>query len=1190
MLTYRTGAAGAVVSAASMASHLLEQTLPPEHAALAQYYQRGLSPNAAETDTPALSDLERAAAQIVRGEIDPAFVLDQLADRAMALASVNDAGSDGSKNSIAGAAQHGSVSAPPPLSENIGAVASHTTAAAAGMSADATADGNPLAGHDGREALRVRLRTEIGAQLESAITNAREAMFDGTIPEPRRNMNPQLAELLGLDSNRPPTPTEIAELLAGNRADGIDIPSAGHSQRYENRAKVSYIDLCWSADKSVSLAWAFAPTHAERNIIMQAHKDAVESAMAYVETEIGRARRGAAGSKGFEQGSIGWIAFDHYAARPTVEIGRVDTNGAAYTELVTLKVAGDPQLHTHVAVPNAVLTPSGHLGSLDLLGMEGRVHEFGAYYQAHLATNLRRNGIDAVLDERTGAARLPSVPDEVRAAYSKRTRDAEGSAREYAATRGIMWDELDGDRKAGLLKTAAFQTRRSKETGSPGDDTGDFVAWKQQADALGWNHASVIRSEKRPAEQSRDERLEIAYQASLAFVERQLERRAVLDESDVRLAAARGLVASGVCRPEDITAVTRAMRERGVRQDGEQTTLAWGEDASTAKGRPRLRITTALHERQEQEFIDTVQRLDGNREHSLTDAELTDAVERINVNRTQRGAPALDFGTDHGGRQFGLARSLGIGGDYALGIGVAGSGKTAVIEPLVEAYRHKGYEVIGTALAWRQTDDLEAAGISRRFAMAKLLDMDRRGSLDLTSRTVIFVDEYGLIGTRNGLALAQIGEKYGCKIINVGDQKQCQSIEAGPLIDLARRALGTRAVPELLSSIRQETERERQTALMFREGDTDAAIAIKREDGTARIVAGGQRPIAEYVAALWEDRHRANAHDADFRLTISAPTNEDARILASAIRDRKQALGQVGPTLTTIAATDQSGAEFDLALAVGDHVRLFDRVTVKDEAGVPHHIGNNGSVVEVRGLDRNGVVLRSERGAEGYIPWSKLRDHANERTRLTYGDVLSIDATQGVTSTEHINALPSGSRAITGFKAYVAESRHRRATWLVVSDGAERREIMGRRPIGDVRAITADDVWENVARNLGRQPEKPSALMFLDRAHNLRRTAVHALQETLQPAEQRAANGRGGTALPERFAHARSDQAAHRMARRVGQSDRDRKAAVDRLKQFGPAIIDAMSKGLRRAQPAWESVTRRVFDRSDRDGHSRHDR
>jgi hypothetical protein len=42
MLTYRTGAAGSPSAAASMAEHLLQQTLPEAQAELAQYYGRGI--------------------------------------------------------------------------------------------------------------------------------------------------------------------------------------------------------------------------------------------------------------------------------------------------------------------------------------------------------------------------------------------------------------------------------------------------------------------------------------------------------------------------------------------------------------------------------------------------------------------------------------------------------------------------------------------------------------------------------------------------------------------------------------------------------------------------------------------------------------------------------------------------------------------------------------------------------------------------------------------------------------------------------------------------------------------------------------------------------------------------------------------------------------------------------------------
>jgi hypothetical protein len=131
--------------------------------------------------------------------------------------------------------------------------------------------------------------------------------------------------------------------------------------------------------------------------------------------------------------------------------------------------------------------------------------------------------------------------------------------------------------------------------------------------------------------------------------------------------------------------------------------------------------------------------------------------------------------------------------------------------------------------------------------------------------------------------------------------------------------------------------------------------------------------------------------------------------------------------------------------------------------------------------------------------------------------VLTVQAAQGVTSTEHILAMPAGSRAVDAFTAYAGGSRHRRASWLVTSDGAERREVAGRRPLGDARPVREADVWANVARNLARQAEAPSALGFLERAQLVHQGAADALQRGLQPLEQREADRQARTTLGRTF-------------------------------------------------------------------------
>lgn len=942
------------------------------------------------------------------------------------------------------------------------------------------------------------------AKLDALIRSIGRGEQAITAAEPRADMHPALATRLGIDPTRSLSGDELANLLAGWCADGEPIEGAS------KRRTISFVDCCFSADKSVSLAWAFAPTEAERNQIAQAHRDAVQSAMAYASEQLGRARKGNGGKGGWEPGHVGWAQFMHYTSRPTLEIA----NGAE-TELVSLKVAGDPNLHTHVTLFNAVLTDSGRFGSLDLQRLKGRVHEFGAYYQAHLAQNLRAIGADVMLDQQTGAARLAAIPEAVRTAFSKRTVDAVTIARRWAAEAGRDWDALPPEEKIELAKRGSGVGRQSKN--AKRDDRSDFTAWNEQADQLGWQHAGVLREGAAPAAQTREERTGQAYRAALPFVEKAFGASAVVDMAELRVAATRGLIAASVDGPEDITAVVRAFGARGVRQGGEQTRLIAARDGRWA------RATTAKHLGREEELVALAQAAAADCTAALPLA----AIERA-VRRTD-----LDLSTSHGEQQRAVIERLATGGRVGVAIGVAGAGKTSLLAPLVDAWNEAGRTVLGAAVAWRQVDDLADAGINNRYALSVLLDRAESGKLGLNRDTVIVVDELGQVGTYEMARLLRLQAASGAHVIAVGDHRQCQAVEAGPTIELLRKALGPDQVPELLTTVRQQSERERETSLLFRDGKAGAALARKDEDGTLELVPGGYKDAVRRAADLWAERQQANAGDKSYRLTVTAPTNEDARAISAAIRERMRSAGQLEPDAVTVKATDQNGTEYDLALARGDRIRLFANTPAALSGGRGGNIGRNGSVLTVLDLSAEGVRMRNAKGTEGLVKWETLRDPLSGRARLSYGDCLTINAAQGVTATEHINALPGGSRTANANTVYVAESRHRRQSWLVTSDGAERREIADRRPLGDARPIARKDVLANMSRNLSRQPEKPSALLFLERAAQGVRQSARGFQRGLRPAEERKRAGQQPTTLHRSFARARLRAAAQAVKARV---------------------------------------------------------
>lgn len=1132
-----------------MAAHLLEQTLSSAQMALAQYYEHGAMPAALRPD-PVEAGLGamKVGVAVPRGRGGDVAVLDA------AIRADPGLGSGG----IA-------------FARRIAAMPETALADLAQTMARVRSDMHP-----GLVRLLALDPTRHPAADEiAAILGGRRA--DGWPIDGKQVQRPvvALADLLGLDPSAAPQPEQIAHILDGKRADGtaltgdvgavrqrflrlygvtdrepsetalamirsgrsanghVVIPGSLQSGLTASRAAIGYIDLCWSADKTVSLAWALAPTPVEQNIILQAHREAVESAMRVVERGIGQARRGKGGCYGAERGAIGWIAFEHFASRPTVEVVRRDgAGGASHTELVTLKVAGDPQLHTHVAVPNVVLTPSGRVGSLDLQQLEGRVHEWGALYQAYLARNLRRAGIGMELDPERGSARITIIPEALRQAFSKRTERGVEAARRYARDAGLDWDALSPEQQIGLVKRGVQgDPRQAKQ-----DDLSDRQAWWKQARALGWRARSVITQ---PGEVNealtpmpfpapiavsgagikeglhRDGkvvsealypalRIIVAYYAALPLLERDLKRRAVIDESVARVAAARGLIESGIADETDVDAVMTLFFEAGVRQDGQMVRLIRGE--AQAGPRSRVRLTTTMHAAREAELIDLARRAARNRRDVLRETDLVVGV-------------AQAFGkyatTEQGKAQAELALHLGTSGRFAVGIGVAGSGKSTVLAPLVAAWKAERRRVYGAALAWRQSDDLEAAGIASedRAALSVLLDRIRSGQIILDRDSVIVVDELGLIGTRQMLELLRLRAESDCTLVAIGDPLQCQSIEAGPVIDLLRKALGPKAVPELLSSFRQHTESERETALLFRSGHADLALGRLRAEDRAMMVPGGYQHAVEAVADLWQHQRERHANEAGYTLSVTAPRNTDARAIAAAIRERRRAAGEIGTDAVVVPACDQMNDQYDLRLAIGDRVRLFARTTARFADGGHGVIGNNGSVLEVTGVDAGGLRLRRGTGQEGMIAWDKLRDPVHGRVRLTYGDVLTIDAAQGSTGTEHILAMPGGSGTVNGFKAYVSASRHRAASFMVTSEGAERGAVMARRPLGDPRPIGLSDLWAHMAENLSRQVMPESATSFLERACRVQTGAVRALHAGFQPIEQREAARQDPTTL-----------------------------------------------------------------------------
>jgi hypothetical protein len=512
VLTYATGPTDAAVR---MAAHLALPTITPRQAALDAHYAD------APGSDPRRPDLFTHTIARVRHDLDPAL------------------------GALLGLAPRRA----PSQAEIVQVLAGRR------------ADGSPVPGRQTPRARQPSLASELGLEADRVASAAcvdrvlegRRADTGEAFPPVRRDLLiKRFYALYGAHPGIDLASTAVREVLRqGKRLDGTSI----HLPTYRRALgatpqSLGFIDLTLSADKTLSIAAALAPTQGERALLLAAHREAVEATLRVAAGMIGRARRGAGGCKGSELGAIAWLTFEHHTARPT--------RGPDWDGADTAWIAGACQLHSHALIPALVLTPAGHIGGLDLEGLKGSVHELGALYQASAATRLRALGVTVELDAITGAARLSAIPDHIRAHFSRRSLEGLSAARTYARQQGEDWVKLSPAQQIVRWKAATQDPR-----GARADDCGCPERWRGEAEALGWTPSGVINLDAPSHPLPGDERLALAARTATGLLAHRLTPGAQFDEMTLRLAAIRGLIVSGYHGPENVDGVVRLL-ERSI--------------------------------------------------------------------------------------------------------------------------------------------------------------------------------------------------------------------------------------------------------------------------------------------------------------------------------------------------------------------------------------------------------------------------------------------------------------------------------------------------------------------------------------------------------------------------------------------------------------------------------------------------
>ena len=164
--------------------------------------------------------------------------------------------------------------------------------------------------------------------------------------------------------------------------------------------------------------------------------------------------------------------------------------------------------------------------------------------------------------------------------------------------------------------------------------------------------------------------------------------------------------------------------------------------------------------------------------------------------------------------------------------GMAGTGKTTLLASAKKVWEASGYEVVGAALAGKAARGLqEGAGIKSTTLHKTLLEIER-GNLAFNDKTILVIDEAGMVGTRQMAKVVEEVKRANAKLVLVGDEKQLQPIDAGAPF----RAIGDVVGRVELKDIRRQRDQKDIEAIRhIVSGQSEKALASYAERGLLTV-------------------------------------------------------------------------------------------------------------------------------------------------------------------------------------------------------------------------------------------------------------------------------------------------------------------------------------------------------------------
>ena len=623
----------------------------------------------------------------------------------------------------------------------------------------------------------------------------------------------------------------------------------------------------------------------------------------------------------------------------------------------------DPQLHTHAFVMNVAVREDGTFGTLETKPLYQWKMALGAAYRAELAEELRTLGYEIAADAK-GSMRLAEVPREIERHFSKRRIQIEAAMAERGTT-GAKAAEL-----------AALDTRQEKEGATA---TTLRARWREEAKSLGVEHKQLaeLLGDHVPARDLID---------TDAVIERVSSSHSTFTLADLTRAVAEpAQMAGGGIERIQATVQALAVDERLVKLND-------------------YRYTTRATLDIERGALDRAKRLAEDKGYPVELRAIAVAIKNRPLSEEQR--VALEHLT-------GPARLSNLEG-------LAGTGKSHLLGAAREVWEGSGYETRAAALAGKAAKGLsEGSGIRAQTVHSLLADL-KNGRDQLTDRTVLVIDEAGMIGSRQLARLLEETDKAKAKLVLVGDANQLQPIEAGQLFERVSSEVGAAHLTDIR---RQRHESERDMVQALARGDTRAALDSLQARGRLHAAADREQAIEELVRD-WHHSRDSQQPGEDLMLGAS---RADVRALN---RRARETLHDEGKLKHERQIDTEKGP---LALAEGD------RIVVTRNAKLLGLM--NGDLATVTGItERRGDIEITATLDAGKVRTWNIAEHPH----IEHGYALTAHKAQGV-SVERAYVLAHESLSAREW-SYVAGSRARESVHVYAerSTAHDLERIMGR--------------------------------------------------------------------------------------------------------------------------------------------------